>query len=57
MNFSDVLNLASRVTVDQMLKRDMFQKRTEEKKIIRELFSFLKFLGKVRFGIPGQQNS
>ena len=34
MNFSDVLNLASRVTVDQMLKRDMFEKRSEENKPI-----------------------
>ena len=32
MNFSDVLNLASRVTVDQMLKRDMFEKRMSEGK-------------------------
>jgi len=34
MNFSDVLNLASKVTVDQMLKRDMFEKRAIEKKPI-----------------------
>jgi tyrosyl-tRNA synthetase len=34
MNFSDVLSLASRVTVDQMLKRDMFEKRMEENKPI-----------------------
>lgn len=34
MNFSDVLKLASRVTVDQMLKRDMFEKRIEENKPI-----------------------
>jgi tyrosyl-tRNA synthetase len=27
MNFEDVLNLASKMTVDQMLKRDMFEKR------------------------------
>lgn len=32
MNFSDVINLASRVTVDQMLKRDMFEKRMSEGK-------------------------
>jgi tyrosyl-tRNA synthetase len=32
MNFEDVLNLASRVTVDQMLKRDMFEKRMAENK-------------------------
>lgn len=34
MNFSDVLNLASSVTVDQMLKRDMFVRRNEENKPI-----------------------
>lgn len=32
MNFADVLNLASKMTVDQMAKRDMFRKRTEEGK-------------------------
>ncbi|MEK7596513.1 MAG: tyrosine--tRNA ligase [Patescibacteria group bacterium] len=32
MNFEDVLNLASKMTVDQMLKRDMFRKRAEEGK-------------------------
>ena len=30
MGFSDVLNLASKMTVDQMLKRDMFQTRMAE---------------------------
>ncbi|HEY4500563.1 MAG TPA: tyrosine--tRNA ligase [Candidatus Paceibacterota bacterium] len=30
MKFEDVLDLASKMTVDQMLKRDMFRKRTEE---------------------------
>jgi tyrosyl-tRNA synthetase len=30
MTFEDVLNLSSKVTVDQMLKRDMFKKRIEE---------------------------
>lgn len=30
MKFEDVLNLASKMTVDQMLKRDMFKKRIEE---------------------------
>ncbi len=34
MNFEDVLNLASRVTVDQMLKRDMFARRNQEGKPI-----------------------
>jgi len=34
MNFEDVLKLASRVTVDQMLKRDMFVRRSEEGKPI-----------------------
>ncbi len=34
MNFEDVLNLASKMTVDQMLKRDMFARRQEEGKPI-----------------------
>lgn len=34
MNFSDVLTLASKTTVQQMLERDMFQKRIEEGKPI-----------------------
>jgi tyrosyl-tRNA synthetase len=34
MSFSDVVKLASNFTVQQMLERDMFQKRTEEKKPI-----------------------
>jgi tyrosyl-tRNA synthetase len=34
MKFSDVLDLASEMTVEQMLKRDMFYRRTEEGKPI-----------------------
>lgn len=34
MNFSDVVKLASNFTVQQMIERDMFQKRIEEKKPI-----------------------
>lgn len=34
MDFADVLNLASKTTVQQMLERDMFQKRIEEGKPI-----------------------
>lgn len=34
MKFEDVLSLASKMTVDQMLKRDMFAKRNEEGKPI-----------------------
>ncbi len=34
MSFADVLELTSKVTVDQMLKRDMFVKRNEEGKPI-----------------------
>ncbi len=34
MDFEDVLSLASHMTVDQMLKRDMFQQRTKENKPI-----------------------
>lgn len=34
MNFADVLDLASHMTVDQMLKRDMFARRMEENKPI-----------------------
>lgn len=34
MKFADVLGLASQMTVDQMLKRDMFARRIEESKPI-----------------------
>ncbi len=34
MTFAEVLELESHMTVDQMLKRDMFQKRSEEGKAI-----------------------
>ena len=34
MNFEQVLNLSSQITVDQMLKRDMFARRVEEGKPI-----------------------
>lgn len=34
MNFADVLNLASKMTVEQMAKRDMFKKRNEEGKSV-----------------------
>ena len=34
MNFEEVLNLSSHITVDQMLKRDMFARRVEEGKPI-----------------------
>jgi len=34
MNFEDVLNLASQMTVQQMLKRDMFDRRIKEGKLI-----------------------
>ena len=34
MKFADVLNLASQMTVDQMLKRDMFVRRLQEEKPI-----------------------
>lgn len=34
MNFEDVIDLASKMTVQQMLERDMFKKRTEENKPI-----------------------
>ncbi len=34
LSFSDVVRLASKITVDQLLKRDMFQKRINEKKPI-----------------------
>ena len=34
MNFADVINLASKMTVQQMLERDMFKKRMEENKPI-----------------------
>lgn len=34
MNFEKVLNLSSKITVDQLMKRDMFQKRASEGKPI-----------------------
>lgn len=34
MNFADVLNLASKMTVEQMSKRDMFKKRNEDGKSV-----------------------
>lgn len=34
LKFADIISLASNITVDQMLKRDMFVRRTEEEKPI-----------------------
>ena len=34
LNFEDLINLASNFTVQQMIERDMFQKRIKEEKPI-----------------------
>jgi tyrosyl-tRNA synthetase len=45
MKFADVLELASQMTVDQMLKRDMFAKRIAEEKLMSlELSKCSKYL-------------
>lgn len=57
MNFSDVIELTSLVTVDQMLKRDMFQKRIEEEKpiFIHEfLYPLLQGYDSVAMGVDGE---
>jgi tyrosyl-tRNA synthetase len=57
MNFSDVLELASKVTVQQMIERDMFQKRIEEgKPIYIHEFMYPLMQGKdsVAMGIDGE---
>ena len=57
MNFADVLELASKVTVQQMIERDMFQKRLEEgKPIYLHEFMYPLMQGKdsVAMGVDGE---
>ncbi len=57
MNFENVLDLASRMTVDQMLKRDMFEKRNEEGKptyIHEFLYPLLQGYDSVAMDVDGE---
>jgi len=57
MNFADVLSLASKMTVEQMAKRDMFQKRTEEGKpvFIHEfMYPLMQGYDSVAMGVDGE---
>ncbi len=57
MNFSDVLELSSLVTVEQMLKRDMFDKRISEKKpiFIHEfMYPLMQGYDSVAMGVDGE---
>lgn len=57
MNFSDVLNLSSRMTVEQMLKRDMFEARIKEGKpvyIHEFLYPLMQGYDSVALGIDGE---
>lgn len=57
MNFEEVLNLSSHMTVDQMLKRDMFEKRMAEGKpiFIHEfLYPLLQGYDSVAMGVDGE---
>ncbi len=57
MNFNEVLDLASLMTVDQMLKRDMFARRTEEGKPIyihEFLYPLMQGYDSVAMGVDGE---
>lgn len=57
MNFSDVLELSSKVTVEQMLKRDMFEKRISENKpiFIHEfMYPLMQGYDSVAMGVDGE---
>jgi tyrosyl-tRNA synthetase len=57
MNFADVLSLASKMTVEQMAKRDMFQKRTEEGKpvyIHEFMYPLMQGYDSVAMGVDGE---
>ncbi|MDD5318387.1 MAG: tyrosine--tRNA ligase, partial [Candidatus Pacebacteria bacterium] len=57
MNFADVLELASHMTVEQMLKRDMFEKRNSEGKpiFIHEfLYPLLQGYDSVALGVDAE---
>jgi tyrosyl-tRNA synthetase len=57
MNFKEVLELSALVTVDQMLKRDMFQKRMEEGKPIylhEFMYPLMQGYDSVALGVDGE---
>ena len=57
MNFNDVLELASLITVDQMLKRDMFEKRIKESKPIyihEFMYPLMQGYDSVAMGVDGE---
>lgn len=57
MNFADVLDLASRFTVQQMLERDMFEKRMEEQKPIyihEFMYPLMQGYDSVAMGVDGE---
>ena len=57
MNFSDVISLASKMTVQQMLERDMFQKRIKENKPIylhEFLYPLMQGYDSVKMDVDGE---
>ncbi len=57
MNFEDVLNLASKMTVQQMLERDMFDKRIKEGKpvyIHEFMYPLMQGYDSIALGIDGE---
>lgn len=57
MSFADVLDLASHFTVQQMLERDMFQKRVEEQKPIyihEFMYPLMQGYDSVAMGVDGE---
>ncbi len=57
MNFADVLNLAAKMTVEQMLKRDMFDKRMVEGKPIyihEFMYPLMQGYDSVAMGVDGE---
>ena len=57
MSFADVLDLASRFTVQQMLERDMFEKRMEEQKPIyihEFMYPLMQGYDSVAMGVDGE---
>jgi tyrosyl-tRNA synthetase len=57
MKFADVLNLASQMTVEQMLKRDMFARRIEEEKPIyihEFMYPLMQGYDSVAMGVDGE---
>lgn len=57
MNFEDVLSLASKMTVQQMLERDMFKKRMEEGRAVsihEFLYPLMQGYDSVAMGVDGE---